>query len=129
MAPRPVTAILLCAMTASCPLVCAVEAAFHACEHTPDGGDAEHQHGCERTPHHRHDRTGEPIPHVEHSCICVAGTAVGHAVRVPALAPSAWLDAPGDWPFLKLGAARLTVRADGGAAELCRPPPDTPLLI
>lgn len=129
MLPRPATAILLCAMTALCPLVCAAEMALHACEHVCDADDAEHRHGRERAPHHRHDHSGDPIPHVGHSCICVAGAAVGQTVRIPALAPSALLDVSEDGHYLKLAAARLTVRTDGGAAELCRPPPDTPLRI
>ena len=126
---RPTIAILVCGVTALCPLLCAAEAALHAQGGAADMGRAEHRHECESAPHEHEEESGDPIPHGNHSCICVAGTSVAPTLRIPALAPSALIDTPADWRYFSNSASGLSKYADGLAAELSRPPPNSPLLI
>lgn len=82
--------ILVCAMTVLCPVLCMAELSAHqeAHDETPNASPPTHAHEGGDRPHHQHEPNGDPVPHGEHTCLCVGSTTPGSVLQVPSLEPA-----------------------------------------
>ncbi len=121
--------ILLCAMTAFCPALCAAELAGHADDHAhPLLADNAHSHPQNHVPHHEHDSNGDPVPYAQHTCICSGNSLTSPVVQIPQMLPLAIAAPDVDLRPAALarfvaGPARSALTDPGGA------PRNLPLLI
>jgi hypothetical protein len=90
--------ILVCVLTAFCPLLCAGERCASSAEHVAsDCAEHQHEHGGSPPQH-------DPLPHGDHTCLCSGSTAPGAALQAPPLEPAGLI------------AAGVTLRANPAAA-------------
>jgi hypothetical protein len=130
MRSRRTIAILVCCMTALCPVSCGAQADSHASEAgAAQEGGCHHASSDHRAPHQHHDPDGSPVPQSTHVCVCTTAAPGTQPIHVPALEPCGLIASH----LLPCGgkAARMQVCAAGAShLEYTGPPPsDVPLRI